>query len=124
MRLGAGLEVGLDDVQVQDQVGGYIVGGHMVARMREEDVFQCQRLTSNYVRDSAYQDGAGGLLQGDTDGHTNEVGHDVVCECDDVAATRAIISLGQTPEPRVSLIPIAVTSAISMLRVILKCFHF
>ena len=51
----------------------------MVARMREEDVFQCQRLTSNYVRDSAYQDGAGGLLQGDTDGHTNEVGHDVVC---------------------------------------------
>jgi len=79
VRLGAGLEVGLDDVQVQNQVGGYIIGGHMVARMREEDVFQCQRLTSNYVRDSAYQDGAGGLLQGDTDGHTNEVGHDVVC---------------------------------------------
>ena len=79
VRLGAGLEIGLDDVKVLDQVGGDIVGWHMVARLREEDVFQGQCLASNNVGDTAYQNCTGRLQQSDADGHTNKVGHDVWC---------------------------------------------
>ena len=54
VRLGAGLEIGLDDVEVPDQMCGHVVGRHMVARLREEDVFQGQCLTSNNVGDPTY----------------------------------------------------------------------
>ena len=77
--LGAGLKIGLDDMQVLNQVGGDVVGRHMVAGLREEDVFQGQCLASNNVGDTAYQNCTGRLQQSDADGHTNKVGHDVWC---------------------------------------------